>query len=156
MPKEKERDWDREMAEVDKLLARLPAADPSLGRGAASAPPRPGAAGAGVATAGAASHTPAADQLGTWIKVGLGLLVGIGMIFWPYSHACGFRLWFYLGAAGTVAIAGVWGSISSWRSRLGLAHTLSQGLIIWGLILAAGEVLPRIGYAKEAATWLCP
>jgi hypothetical protein len=155
VPKEKERDWDREMAEVDKLLAKLPAADPSLGRGAAPSPARQGPAGAGLAGT-AAGHTTAADHLGTWIKVGLGLLVGIGMIFWPYSHACGFRLWFYLGAAGTVVVAGVWSSISSWRSRLGLAHTLSQGLIIWGLVLAAGEVLPRIGYAKDAATWLCP
>jgi len=28
--KEKERKWDREMAEVDKLLAKLPDADPFL------------------------------------------------------------------------------------------------------------------------------
>ena len=29
---EKERDWDKEMAEVDRLLKKLPAADPTLGR----------------------------------------------------------------------------------------------------------------------------
>ena len=28
---EKDRDWDREMKEVDKLLAKLPDADPTLG-----------------------------------------------------------------------------------------------------------------------------
>jgi hypothetical protein len=50
----------------------------------------------------------------------------------------------------------VWSSISSWRARLGLAHILSQGLIIWGLVLAAREVLPRVGYAKASASWLCP
>src|SRR3989475_4153999 len=29
---EKDRDWDKEMAEVDRLLKKLPAADPTLGR----------------------------------------------------------------------------------------------------------------------------
>ena len=49
MAKEKdqqERDWDREMREVDKLLAKLPDADPSLGRSVPTVPvsPRPGMA----------------------------------------------------------------------------------------------------------------
>src|SRR6267142_1718453 len=35
--KEKDRDWDREMREVDKLLAKLPDADPTLGRGVPTA-----------------------------------------------------------------------------------------------------------------------
>jgi hypothetical protein len=39
---------------------------------------------------------------------------------------------------------------------MGLAHLLSQLLVIWGLVLAAAVVLPRVGYAKDAATWLCP
>ena len=41
--KEKERDWDREMREVDKLLAKLPDADPTLGRGVPTVPmiPKP-------------------------------------------------------------------------------------------------------------------
>ena len=30
---EKERDWDKEMAEVDRLLNKLPDTDPTLGRG---------------------------------------------------------------------------------------------------------------------------
>ena len=34
---EKDRDWDREMREVDKLLAKLPDADPALGRGPVTA-----------------------------------------------------------------------------------------------------------------------
>jgi len=37
----KERDWDREMREVDKLLAKLPDADPALGRGVPPSPCRP-------------------------------------------------------------------------------------------------------------------
>ncbi len=30
---QKERDWDKEVAEVDRLLKKLPAAHPTLGRG---------------------------------------------------------------------------------------------------------------------------
>jgi hypothetical protein len=88
--------------------------------------------------------------------VGLGLLIGIGMTQWPYTHGCGSRLFIYLGGVFTVVVAGVWSGLSSWKRQFGLAHILSQGLVIWGLVLAAREVLPRIGYAKEAATWFCP
>lgn len=156
--KEKERDWDREMAEVDKLLAKLPAADPTLGR-AGPGPAKPaGMPGAGAAAiAGRPGERPSSREwVGTWARVGLGLLIGIGMTQWPYTHGCGFRLWFYLAGVATVLVAGVWSSISSWRRRLGVAHVLSQGLIVWGLILAAREILPRVGYAKDAATWFCP
>jgi hypothetical protein len=63
---------------------------------------------------------------------------------------------FYLIGATTVSVAGVWSAISSWKRRLGLAHALSFGLIIWGLVLAAREVLPRVGYAKHDAPFFCP
>ena len=36
-----------------------------------------------------------------------------------------------------------------------MAHAVSQILLLWGLILGAGQVLPRVGYAKELATWRC-
>ena len=38
---QKERDWDREMREVDRLLAKLPDADPTLGRGVPTVPVSP-------------------------------------------------------------------------------------------------------------------
>lgn len=156
--KEKERDWDREMREVDKLLAKLPEADPYLRGSGAPAPPRAGAPGSAAASVspGAGAGAIAVGRLGTWARVGLGLLIGIGMTQWPYTHGCGLKLWFYLIGVGAVLVAGVWSSISSWRRRLGVAHLLSQGLVIWGLVLAAREVLPRVGYAKIAATWFCP
>jgi len=153
--KEKERDWDKEMREVDKLLAKLPAADPTLGRAPPHAAPIPRAPGTAPAVL-PAGHASSREWLGTWARVGLGLLIGIGMTQWPYTHGCGLRLWFYLAGVTTVVVAGVWSSISSWRRRLATAHVLSQGLIIWGLILAAREILPRIGYAKTVATWFCP
>ncbi|HEX4575025.1 MAG TPA: hypothetical protein VH158_07830 [Gemmatimonadales bacterium] len=150
----KERDWDKEMAEVDRLLKKLPDADPSLGRGGGVAPT--------VKKPAVAASTPEAfdvrggsQWLGTWTRVVLGLLIGIGMTQWPYTHGCGLKFIFYMMGVFAVLAAGCWSSISSWKRRLGVAHILSQGLIVWGLVLAAREILPRIGYAKVPAPWLC-
>ena len=151
----KDRDWDREMREVDKLLAKLPEADPSLGRGAPTVP-RAYAAPGTHATPSGEVRAAAGARLTTWIRVGLGLMLGVGMMVWPYSHVCGLKLIFYTIGAGTVVVAGVWSGMSSWKRRMGLAHLLSLGLVIWGLALAAAVVLPRIGYANQAAAWFCP
>jgi hypothetical protein len=161
---EKERDWDKEMAEVDRLLKRLPNADPTLGRGGgagAGAEPtlrRPAVAGAGAASASAVAGRASGGQwLGTWVRVVLGVLVGIGVApgVWPYTHGCGLRLIFYLTGVATVIAAGLWSSISSWKRRLGVAHVIAQVLIVWGILLLTREVLPRVG-AKPTAVWLCP
>jgi len=154
----KERDWDREMREVDKLLAKLPEADPTLGRGVPTVPvsPRPGVAG----VAGAGALHPAGPARGrawltTWLRVGLGVGLGIGMLVWPYTHACGLKLVFYLIGATTVTVAGVWSALTSWKRRLGIAHTLSIILMIWGLALAGRQLLPRV-YGKTPVPFFCP
>ncbi len=154
---EKERDWDKEMAEVDRLLKRLPNADPTLGRGSAEQTVRrPAVAGVG-GTGTRAALAAASGRVGTWVRVVLGLLVGVGVApgVWPYAHGCGLRLIFYLLGVTVVIGAGLWSSVSSWRRRLGFAHVLSQLLIVWGVLLLAGEVLPRVG-AKPQGVWLCP
>ncbi len=156
--KEKEPKWDREMAEVDKLLARLPDADPYL-KGEVTqrrvGGPAPGGGATPLAGARAARATGSAAWLGTWARVALGLLIGIGMTQWPYTHGCGLKLIFYMTGVMAVIAAGFWSSISSWRRRLGVAHVLSQALIIWGLVLAAREILPRVGYAKAPPSGFC-
>lgn len=152
--KSKDRDWDREMREVDKLLAKLPDADPTLGRGVPTVPVSP-------RHVGSASHAappgPAGvgARLTTWMRVGLGLALAVGMLAWPYGNSCGLKLSFYLIGATTVTVAGVWGALSSWRRRLGWAHALSIVLIIWGLALAGRQVLPRI-YGKQPIPFFCP
>lgn len=154
---EKERDWDKEMAEVDRLLKRLPSADPTLSRGSEPTVRRPAVSGGRAATAETRFRSSAREWLGTWAKVGLGVLVGIGVTpgVWPYSHGCGLRLIFYLVGVTTVIAAGLWASLSSWKRRLGAAHVVSQVLIVWGTLLLTREVLPRLG-ADAAAQWLCP
>ena len=155
---DKERDWDKEMAEVDRLLKKLPYAEPTLRPSGGEPTVKRTGATAGAATA-AHRDTPAGsgEWLGTWIRVVLGMLVGVGVApgVWPYTHGCGLHLIFYLTGVTTVIAAGLWSSVSSWRRRLGAAHVIAQLLIIWGVLLLTGEVLPRVG-AKPQAVWLCP
>src|SRR5206468_7338011 len=75
---QKERDWDREMREVDKLLARLPEAEPTLGRGVPTVPVSPRPAVGGVGGAGAIHAEPARGRawVTTWMRVGLGVALG--------------------------------------------------------------------------------
>jgi hypothetical protein len=152
--KEKERDWDREMREVDKLLAKLPDADPTLGR----KPVYPPLGGIPTVRTAAPASLPGGTRsiAATWVRLGLGLLLGVGMLIWPYSHVCGIRLMFYGLGALTLVVAGVWSALASWKYRQGFAHLLSILLVIWGLILVMGTVLPRVGYAGQNAVWLCP
>jgi hypothetical protein len=139
---EQPRDWDRELAEIDKVMARTPA-QPD-------------------ATAARRTGTTAVESTGgrmaaftTWLRVTLGLLLAVGITQWPYASACGLNLVVFLGAIATVIVAGVWSGVSSWHRRLGLAHFLSLAVLLWGLVLAAREVLPRVGYAKAVRTWSC-
>ncbi len=145
--------------EVDRLLKQLPGADPmlrgdpkpkpSVSRSRISAPMRPG-----PASTGAQAPTPQ-QKLGVWLRVGLGLVVGALMTQWPYRHNCGLPLFLYMAAVVVVTVAGVWGSLSSWKFRMGIAHVLALLVVLWGLALGTAHVLPRVGYAAHAATWRC-
>ena len=143
------RDWDKELADIDKVIAK--------GGGGSAGTGSPGpvsrSSSGGGALAGGGGRFAVAT---TWFRVILGLLLAVGITQWPYANACGFNLAMYLGAISTVIVAGLWSSVSSWNRRLGFAHFLSLGVLLWGLILAAREVLPRVGYARELRTWSCP
>ena len=146
---EQPRDWDKELAAIDKVIAKQPVgsaapAPATARRSTPAATPAPGGGGGGKL----ATFT-------TWLRVLLGLALAVGITQWPYANACGFNLAVYLGAIATVVVAGLWSSITSWQRRLGLAHFLSLAVLLWGLVLAAREVLPRVGYARVARTWTC-
>ena len=70
-------------------------------------------------------------------------------------HRCGISVAGYLAAVAAVVAGGLWSSVWTWRHRTARAHILSILLIAWGLMLGAIDVLPRIGYAKQALTWGC-
>jgi hypothetical protein len=86
----------------------------------------------------------------------LGTALGGVMAQWPYPHGCGWPLLGYLGAVATVMLTGAWIAFASWKLRSGPAHILSLILFFWGIVLAAEQVLPRIGYAADRASWRCP
>lgn len=96
------------------------------------------------------------DLLALWARVLLGIALGGLMTQWPYTYGCGRSLFVYLGAVATVMLAASWIAFASWKLRSAPAHILSLILFYWGIVLAAEQVLPRIGYAAEPASWRCP
>jgi hypothetical protein len=99
------------------------------------------------------------STLGVMARLVLAVVLGGAMLFWPYSARCGAGLFGYLGAVGVVVAAGIWTSVWTWRHRSARAHVLSLLIIVWGGVLGAMEVLPRIGYAAPTpahpAEWMC-
>lgn len=146
------RDWDKELADIDKLIEKGPAPAQVPGK----SPSRQVAKSPGAPSEGGRLANFRYSTTMTWVRLILAALVGVGMTQWPYTHGCGMPLYGYLAAVGGVVIASFWSMVSSWKSRSSLAHGLSIVLLFWGFALAAREVLPRIGYARQAATWECP
>ena len=145
------RDWDKEMAEIDKLIAKQPS----------SAAPVPAQRASVPAAAARPASTPAVQGrrtvLATWVRVLLGVTVAAGVgLAWPYSHACGLALYGYLAAAGGVVLAGLWGVVASWKRRIPLAHALALLVTLSGAVLIGKVLLDRSDYGRHRATWSCP
>ena len=70
------------------------------------------------------------------------------------THVCVLRP--QSAGALTLVVSGAWSAFASWKHRQGFAHLLSILVIIWGLVLVMGIVLPRVGYAGQHAIWFCP
>lgn len=140
-----ERNWDKELAKIDKKIES--ASDAQL------FPEQKGATPAQKATAAAERATTS-----SWpaiLRLALSVTLGVAILFWPYAHRCGPGLAGYLAAVAAVITGGGWSAVWTWRHRTGRAHALSLMLIAWGLILGTMEVLPRVGYAKQALSWSC-
>jgi hypothetical protein len=137
------RNWDREMADIDKAIAKntLPAGSAPAPTSRASVP-----VGAPVRRRSVAL---------TWFWVLLALALAAALPLWPYERSCGLRLTFFLGAAGVTGLIGLLGALASWSHRRGLAHVLSLLVIVWAAVVGLREILPRVGYARVARTWTC-
>ena len=147
------KDWDKELAKIDKQLESV--SDAQLFPDTKPAPAAPGKAAAPVAGTSVAASREAARSWPAILRLTLAVALGIGILFWPYDNRCGAGLAGYLVAVTAVFGAGIWSAVWTWRHRAARAHTLSILLIGWGLLLGATEVLPRIGYAKQTLTWSC-
>ena len=147
--------WDKELAKVDRTLESMP--DEALLPDDPARPPSP--AGRKAQKETLTEERRKTTTLGVYARLILAVALGVGMLFWPYSARCGVGLFTYLGAATMVIVAGLWSSVWSWRHRSGQAHVLSLLLIVWGVVLGASEVLPRVGYAipdgQHPAIWMC-
>ncbi len=145
-------DWDKELAKIDKQLGTL--SDDALLKTM-----QPNAAPAVPAAGPVAAAPRTTTTLGVLARLGLATALGVGMYFWPYSARCGAGLFGYLAAAGVVVAAGLWSAAWTWRHRSAAGHTLSLAVILWGGMLAAREVLPKVGSAipteAHPAAWMC-
>ena len=144
-----DRDWTKEMAKIDKQLETV--SDEALFPTSPSQTPE--------RRAEVREQQKNTSTLGVMLRLLLSILLGVGIVFWPYEAKCGFGLAAYLAAVGVVVVSGAWSAVWSWRHRSGRAHSLSLLILLWGLVLAGMEVLPRIGYAKGDPThptaWAC-
>jgi hypothetical protein len=101
-----------------------------------------------------------AAMIGASARLILVFALGAALVIWPYSRACGWGWFGYLGVEAVIAAGGTWVAFTTWRGRLPKMHVLSLLIILAGLVLIAAEVLPRIGYAaidpkNPPQTW-CP
>lgn len=140
-----DKEWEKLMAKVDKQIESVSDAQ--------MFPEKKGAA-----PAQKAATTAARDTTKSWpaiVRLALSAALGLGVLFWPYENRCGAGLAGYLAVVTAVSASGVWSAVWTWRHRTARAHALSLLLIVWGLVLASAEILPRTGYAKQNLPWVC-
>lgn len=149
-----ERDWDAELRKIDQEMAKA-ASRPAPAAPQAAAPSAPMGAPmslpSGAPMSAPLGTAPATTSFGVYARLTLAVALGVAIIFWPYVARCGLGLAAYLGAVAAVVISGAWSAVWTFRHRAGRAHFLSLLLVLWGLVLAGLDVLPRIGYAKPTA-----
>lgn len=143
------KDWESELKKIDRQLESI--SDEALLPAKNATTP--------AAKAVAVEKQSSTSTLGVMLRLVLAVALGVGIVFWPYGTRCGLPLVGYLASAGLISIAGAWSAVWTWRHRSGRGHLLSLGLVLWGAVLAANQVLPRIGYARPTAdtpaVWLC-
>jgi len=135
---EQPRDWDKELADIDRAIARQPAQ-----RGEAVVP-------------GTTAPSRRRVVALAWFWTSIAVLLAVALAVWPYDRNCGIRLIFFLGAALLALLMGLFGAFAGWAHRQGAALLLSLLAILFSGIMGAREILPRTGYAKEARPWTCP
>jgi len=157
-PKDGPRDWDKELADIDKLIAANPAAAPLPAKAGKGGPaPAHGERRASRVGPSVSGGSGRRESLASVIWFLLATLLGVGLTFlWPYTRGCGTGLYAYLSSIGAFTLASTWSIIWSWRTRRASVHFLSIVLLGWSAFLAMREILPRVGYARVHANWTCP
>jgi hypothetical protein len=101
----------------------------------------------------------AAAVAGVWIRLFLVSSLAAGLNFWPYPRECGPGLIGYVVAQGVFTAGAMWVAVCTWRCRMGKTHLLALGMVLAGIAVMGGQILPRVGYAKVDAShpprWSC-
>ena len=95
------------------------------------------------------------ERLSVWARLAVVTVLGVSLLFWPYDRSCGFGLAGYLAATTMVVVGGIWVVACTWICRMARTHAFAILLALWGAALITVQILPRIGYARVQATWLC-
>src|SRR5205814_3265858 len=119
------RDWDRELANIDKAIAKQ-------GPTPAGAAPSPAAAPRSPAGIPAPRRRSVALA---WFWVLLAVALAAALPLWPYEKSCGLQLFFFLGAAGVTMLVGLRGALWSLENRRGL------GEMLWWAVLMGVVVM---------------
>jgi hypothetical protein len=157
------RDWDKELAEIDRLMANGGSSTPEVEPKAPADPAAPVAVSAHTPgnrptpqpAGGARLPVRAVGGLRTWLVTLLGPIGAASLTIWPYQKACGLMLGVYLAGVLAVFGASIWAMRWAWVSRRGMALVVGTLTLVASLILAAAEILPRTGYAAVTAGWVC-
>jgi len=94
-------------------------------------------------------------RLGVWARLIAVAILSGAILWWPYGRSCGLGLAAYLAATAMIIVGGLWVVACTWICRMARTHAIAMLLALWGVGLIAVEVLPRVGYAKDQAAWLC-
>lgn len=95
------------------------------------------------------------DEYGVWARFGVVATLATAMLWWPYGRSCGFGLALYLTSSTMIIVGGIWVVACTWILRMPRTHALAVVVTLWGAALITAQVLPRVGYAANVATWMC-
>ena len=144
------RNWDQELADIDKVIASGGAVRRS------SVPAAPVGWSRAAERRGRARRSSRRTALTTWIRVALGVALG--------RRASSSGPTPIAAASASCSISarrprwrspacGPWSV--SWHRRQGWAHLVGLAVFLGGLALVAAVVLPRVGYAVGPLPWMC-
>ena len=125
-------DWDKEMAKIDRQLESI--SDEALlpSSGARS----PAEKDAIVSTQGKTR------TLGVLTRLLLAVVLGVAMIFWPYSTRCGAGLFGYFGPQMLGILRDWTGSFAAGFYMVAIADVLTLGLISLLYVMTRGRTQP--------------
>jgi hypothetical protein len=155
-----ERDWEKELAEIDRRISTAPEEPRGVAVPGGKAPATAPRAGAGqgptVVTAPRRTWKTTAALL---FRLVLAAVLVACIVVWPYDTRCGIGLAAYVATIAVAGLASLWTSVAAWRHRSAALHVLGLSLLLASGVYAAREVLPRVGYALpdplHPTIWVC-